>query len=273
MGYFPCTPYHPTLAVEICMLLFVTKLFVRISPNNTAWCTTVKDFLQGLGYHLASAVCALDSPIELALILYKSGLILLLIGIALMWFNSLQAATTSHTDKVLLCVCKLITELDDGIQQPAHSEIPLAMLTVASRPLLRRLKRKRKRVLPMLILLILHKKVGKSQGYPQSFPSLSPPLRHVQVITCSLDVHCALAGKRAMTLKGAPFISILYSCSSSQHPTKPDAIVCADACFTQKHNQQIHDPACCHSQTMFITKADVQHMENYVDGIMSSKAS
>jgi hypothetical protein len=31
-------------------------------------------------------------------------------------------STASHTDKVLLCVRKLITELDDGIQQPAHSE-------------------------------------------------------------------------------------------------------------------------------------------------------
>ena len=43
-----------------------------------------------------------------------------------MWFNSLQAATTSHTDKVLLCVRKLITELDDGIQQPVPSETPPA---------------------------------------------------------------------------------------------------------------------------------------------------
>lgn len=74
-----------------------------------------------------------------------------------------------------------------------------------------------------------------------------------------------------MTLKDAPFISILYFCSSSQHPTRPDAIVCADACFTQKHNQKIHDPACCHSQTVFITKADVQHMENYVDGICPAR--
>jgi hypothetical protein len=58
MGYFPCAPYHPTLAVEVRMLLFVTKLFVRVSPNNTAWCATVEDFLQGLGYRLPSEVRA-----------------------------------------------------------------------------------------------------------------------------------------------------------------------------------------------------------------------
>jgi len=46
------------LAVEVRMLLFVMKLFVRVSPNNTAWCATLEDFLQGLGYRLASAVCA-----------------------------------------------------------------------------------------------------------------------------------------------------------------------------------------------------------------------
>ena len=57
MGYFPCAPYHPTLAIEVRMLQFVTKLFVRISPNNTAWCATVEDFLQNLGYKLTSAVC------------------------------------------------------------------------------------------------------------------------------------------------------------------------------------------------------------------------
>ena len=126
MGYFSCTPYHPTLAVEVHMLLFVTKLFVRVSPNNTAWCATVEDFLQGLGYRLASAVCPyLFTHLSNLLLFYiNQGSLRCRFGIALMWFNSLQAATTSHTDKVLLCVCKSITRLDDGIQQAAHSETP-----------------------------------------------------------------------------------------------------------------------------------------------------
>lgn len=75
MGYFPCAPYHPTLAVDIRMLQFVTKLFVRVSPNNTAWCATVEDFLQGLGYKLASTVCALffNLCIRLDLMFVLSG--------------------------------------------------------------------------------------------------------------------------------------------------------------------------------------------------------
>jgi len=74
-----------------------------------------------------------------------------------------------------------------------------------------------------------------------------------------------------MTLKGTPFILVLYSGSSSQHPSRPDAIVCVDACFTQKHNQQIHDPARCHPHTVFIPETDVQHMENYVDSIRPAR--
>ena len=139
------------------------------------------------------------------------------------------------------------------------------MLAAASEPPLRRSKRKRTRALPVLIL---HKEVGKGQGSLQSFPFPSLPLGHAQVITCGHNVCCALAGRRAMTLKGAHlYISILYSCLFSQHPSRPDAIVCVDACFMQKHNQQIRDPAHCHPHTVFITEADVQHMENYVDGI------
>ncbi|KAJ3748154.1 hypothetical protein EV360DRAFT_57113 [Lentinula raphanica] len=44
-GLFPCAPIHPTLAVDIHVLDFVTKLFLRIAPNNTAWVDAISDFL------------------------------------------------------------------------------------------------------------------------------------------------------------------------------------------------------------------------------------
>lgn len=56
IGSFPCAPYHPTLAVDVTMLDFVTRLFVRISPNNTAWCGAVEEVLSSQGYKLASSV-------------------------------------------------------------------------------------------------------------------------------------------------------------------------------------------------------------------------
>ena len=278
MGYFLCAPCHPTLAVEVCMLLFIMKLFVPVSPNNTAWCTTVEDFLKGLGYHLASAVCAyfFTHPSDLVLFNIYQGSLRCRFGVALMWFNSLQAATTSHTNKVLLCVLKLITELDDGIQQPAPSETPSASHACSGHRTTVEVEEEED---PTVEVeedqgpsgANLPQGSRKGQGHPQSFPFPSPPLRHVQVIICGLSVHCALVGRRAMTLKGVLFIFILYSYPSSQHPSRPDAIVCVDACFMQKHNQQIRDPARHHPRTVFIAEADVQHMENYVDNILPVK--
>lgn len=55
-GLFPCAPLHPSLAVDIRVLEFVTKLFVRVAPNNTAWSGAVEDFLGERGYHLAGEV-------------------------------------------------------------------------------------------------------------------------------------------------------------------------------------------------------------------------
>ncbi|THU96545.1 hypothetical protein K435DRAFT_819426 [Dendrothele bispora CBS 962.96] len=51
-GLFPCAPKQPTLAVDISMLDFVTRLFLRLSPNHTAWCGAVEDFLRCQGYKL-----------------------------------------------------------------------------------------------------------------------------------------------------------------------------------------------------------------------------
>ena len=82
-------------------------------------------------------------------------------------------------------------------KQPIQKHLPIA---AASEPPLRRSKRKRTRALPALIL---HKEVGKAQGSLQSFPFPCFPLGHAQVITCGHNVHCALVGRRAMTLKGA----------------------------------------------------------------------
>ncbi|KIM66636.1 hypothetical protein SCLCIDRAFT_110141, partial [Scleroderma citrinum Foug A] len=40
MGYFPCAPLAPTLAVSLKVLTLVKQLFVRTPPNISAWCET-----------------------------------------------------------------------------------------------------------------------------------------------------------------------------------------------------------------------------------------
>ncbi|KAJ7629926.1 hypothetical protein B0H17DRAFT_867678, partial [Mycena rosella] len=42
-GLFPSAPLCPRFAVDMRVLEFAMKLFVRITPNNTAWCVTVGD--------------------------------------------------------------------------------------------------------------------------------------------------------------------------------------------------------------------------------------
>ncbi|KIK53644.1 hypothetical protein GYMLUDRAFT_178677 [Collybiopsis luxurians FD-317 M1] len=55
-GLFPCAPIDPSLAVEMRILEFVSLLFLRVSPNNTAWCGALEEFLQKQGYHMMGKV-------------------------------------------------------------------------------------------------------------------------------------------------------------------------------------------------------------------------
>ncbi|KAF8835022.1 hypothetical protein BDN67DRAFT_868311, partial [Paxillus ammoniavirescens] len=50
MGLFPCGPVAPSLAVDLRVLQFVKTLFVRQTPNVTAWCEVVEVFLASHGY-------------------------------------------------------------------------------------------------------------------------------------------------------------------------------------------------------------------------------
>ncbi|KAI6004352.1 hypothetical protein F5J12DRAFT_685875, partial [Pisolithus orientalis] len=51
-GLFASSPVVPTLAVDLCVLEFVKKLFVWLTPNTTAWCEALESFLDGQGYRL-----------------------------------------------------------------------------------------------------------------------------------------------------------------------------------------------------------------------------
>ncbi|KAJ3720690.1 hypothetical protein C8R42DRAFT_696843 [Lentinula raphanica] len=82
LGLFGCAPLRPSLAVDIRVLDFVTRLNLRVSPNNTAWCSALQDFLDSQGYHLHS-----QDPLRRRF------------ANALQWFNSLQDAATQYIDQ------------------------------------------------------------------------------------------------------------------------------------------------------------------------------
>src|ERR1700761_1936166 len=55
-GLFPCSPCHPTLAVDVQLLDFVMELFLNMAPNNTAFCQTLESLLDRRGFKLAHRV-------------------------------------------------------------------------------------------------------------------------------------------------------------------------------------------------------------------------
>ncbi|KAF9506407.1 hypothetical protein BS47DRAFT_1367376 [Hydnum rufescens UP504] len=54
MGYFPCSPVYPTLAVSLDMLKLVSTLFVLAVPNERAWATTITKYLKNHGHEFAT---------------------------------------------------------------------------------------------------------------------------------------------------------------------------------------------------------------------------
>ncbi|KAJ7118701.1 hypothetical protein C8R43DRAFT_1091017 [Mycena crocata] len=53
-GLFPCSPLHPTLAVDMQVLDFAMELFLHLPPNNTAWCNALEAFLGSRGFKLTT---------------------------------------------------------------------------------------------------------------------------------------------------------------------------------------------------------------------------
>ncbi|KAJ3764673.1 hypothetical protein FB446DRAFT_798584 [Lentinula raphanica] len=102
-GLFPCAPLHPTLAVDIRLLDFATRLFLRVAPNNTAWVDTINDFLNFQGYQLQG-----KDPLRRRF------------GNALQWYNCLQDLTGDFVDSALAVARN--NEDDPGVDE-AESEI------------------------------------------------------------------------------------------------------------------------------------------------------
>ncbi|KAJ3531227.1 hypothetical protein NMY22_g8250 [Coprinellus aureogranulatus] len=49
-GYFPSAPLRPTVAFDVKMLEFARELYLRSSPNRSAWTAALESYLRGRGY-------------------------------------------------------------------------------------------------------------------------------------------------------------------------------------------------------------------------------
>ncbi|KAJ7215361.1 hypothetical protein GGX14DRAFT_562578 [Mycena pura] len=252
-GLFPCSPLHPSLAVDIQVLDFVMGLFVNMPPNNRAFCSTLETFLRARGFQLAT-----------------QDTLRVRFGNALEWYTSLRQALGEEIDKLLDAARDLAREEDSGTPRvsarnssplppsspsPLHparassplppSSPPVATLSSPSAPS----GQKRQRVPDSD-----ESDDDDEPANPNPFAE-PPPLRW-------------------------PTEYLIRRCPAcfgglEHDPSKEvDIQVCADACFTQKRRRKKggRDPPRMHPRTLFVPETVADDMSAYVEGVRPPKA-
>ncbi|KAK7434118.1 hypothetical protein VKT23_020366 [Stygiomarasmius scandens] len=227
-GLFPCAPFAPSLAVDICMLDFLARLFLRISPNVTAWCSALQDYLQQQGYWLQG-----QDPLRRRF------------GNCLLWFNSLQDATRAHVKSQLEQTRSSLLQLPivSPLEPSPVDSIPSASIPSAHQ--------KRKRSEPSSRI--------HTSDQQQSEPPLiyGPP----PVPSPSTRISAYLRSRCAMCFGGTSPPNAL-----DQEQAGPHVLVTLDACFTHKHNKQSYrDPPRLHPDTMYLPEVEVRKWETIVN--------
>ncbi|KAG6805937.1 hypothetical protein H0H92_013348, partial [Tricholoma furcatifolium] len=245
-GFFPCAPLFPSLAVSLQVLDFASELFVNIPPNNTAWCKAHERFLHRLGYKLTT-----------------EGSLRKRFGNALVWYNALKDATTSHVDSILNRVRRSQLDLEDGVDIADEFELPDPF----SSPLARTLN------LPDEIPHDTCSENGDDDLSRETTPD-SDEDQACDRVPSDDDEACAnpfpLPRDR---VRPSDFLRARCPlCFGGEFPEsrqakldhKPDAVVCIDACFTQKHNRQaFHDPPLHHPRSVFLSSECIIATERY----------
>ncbi|KAG6912599.1 hypothetical protein DXG01_013537, partial [Tephrocybe rancida] len=164
-------------------------------------------------------------------------------GNALVWYNVLQDATTRHIDQILRVARCHAIEIDNGMDisledEDEHNEEDSPIVVAGF-------------------------KRGHDEDNVEEPPNPFPdPLARVRP-SDYLRARCPLCF-------GGEFP---WARTEDERPDDdPDAIVCIDACFTQKRNRQARDPPRTHPRTVFIPEADAEAMEKHVEFIRSKRA-
>ncbi|KAG6849074.1 hypothetical protein H0H93_011490 [Arthromyces matolae] len=237
-GCFPSAPREPTLAVDFKVLDFVSTLFIHIAPNNTAWCKTIETFLSKQGYKLTT-----------------EGSMRKRFGNALIWYNVLQDEATAFVEKILSKTRRAITDLNDGlpldqgsddwVPSPVDLETPDYATPTNSPPPRTGSKRP----------LEDDAESGEDDLLNNPFKDALPRDRPSDYLRACCPL--CFGGEFPQTEK---------------HKNDPDAIVCVDACFTQKRNRQIRDPPRKHPRSAFVPEETILAMEKYMESLRPSKA-
>ncbi|THU94400.1 hypothetical protein K435DRAFT_820010 [Dendrothele bispora CBS 962.96] len=247
-GLFPCAPVYPTMAVDLRMLDFVTRLFLRVAPNHTAWCATVADYLRCQGYKLQGQVQGWD-PLRCRF------------GNTLQWYNSLQAEAQVRLNSLLqhtrnqfrepspspnteiLDHRATVTEVEDEDYQrqrgPDYTSGPYDIELTEGDASTHRTARKRS-----------HESDDNSE-HPEEDVPLDRPSEYLR--------------SRCPICFGGTFDR------QNKQLTWSDVIVCLDANFTQRHQSERRDPARKHPDSFFLSDDEVQEVEARVESARAGR--
>ncbi|KAK7435870.1 hypothetical protein VKT23_019401 [Stygiomarasmius scandens] len=227
-GLFPCAPFAPSLSVDIRMLDFLARLFLHVSPNVTAWCGALEDYLRQQGYWLQG-----QDPLRRRF------------GNCLLWFNSLQDAVRACVKSGLENV--RAGQLQQSSDDPITADVSVAPITA---PAVEEAVSEFEQVASVRENQQKRKHMDERPVYgpflPPSWPSCA---------SAYLRSYCAICFGGTSDPK-----------ASDQEKAGPRIIVTLDACFTHKHNRQSNrDPPHLHPDTMYIPEDEVQKWENIVN--------
>ncbi|KIK24162.1 hypothetical protein PISMIDRAFT_646625, partial [Pisolithus microcarpus 441] len=190
MGYFPCAPLGPSLAVSLQLLSLVRQLFMQMPPNTSAWCKSFEAYLAGMGYRVDT----------------KEG-IRRRFSNAYHWY------------------CILEISLDEHVQQ----------------------------------------QLQKSACPPLDIPLADPSPSHCSPYSSKMRPSEYLQQRCPLCFGGHGRES-----NNQQSSADVDAIVCIDACSTQKRRSgQLDDPV-NPTATVFLSPEDIHAMESEVDGLQKN---
>ncbi|KAJ3716253.1 hypothetical protein DFJ43DRAFT_1006930 [Lentinula guzmanii] len=233
-GLFGCAPFLPTLAVDLRVLDFVTRLFVRIAPNVTAFCGAIEDFLKSQGYHMNG-----KDPLRRRF------------SNCLRWYNVLQHRANSQ-------ICSVLTSTRTTIQaellaQPpstlAGSEFSLDDLFDSSDD-----QSTGDKDLSRIHAEFDDNEDSESGAITKRQCTIAPDPPPLSRPSEYLRERCPV-------------------CFGGKTKFKDGVLVCLDACFTQKHNHQTRDPFYEHPHTSFIPTDQVEVWKNRVESMQSPAAA
>ncbi|KAL0571162.1 hypothetical protein V5O48_010801 [Marasmius crinis-equi] len=255
-GLFPSAPTHPTLAVDIRVLEFVKGLFLRVAPNHRAWCETVTEFLGSQGYRMKG-----QDPLRRRF------------SNALQWFSSLKHATKGLVNQILE-YCR--EERNSGSITDNEQNDIASRSSLTSRPTSR----------------LSDYPVPPDSSPPSSRPTSpfrspsphSPGPEFVNDSSSSSGDEEERTRKRPrVEVETPPLLdrpseylrSRCPLCFGGSYADEQEgfdldfnAIVCIDACFTQKHNRGMgQDPLKTHPESVFMSEEEVKAMEDTVESI------